>query len=149
VGGRGGSHPDDPGTKATLSALIDTNVLVRHLTGDPPEMAARATRLLSTSGPGELVLVDLVVAEIVYVLESFYKAPRGQIADAVRSIIGFEAITVVDQETLFRAIEIYEVAGLDFAEAYLVAVAELADVDEVVSFDESIDRMDTVRRVEP
>ena len=54
-----------------------------------------------------------------------------------------------DQEMLLRAIEIYEVARLDFAEAYLVAVAESADLDELVSFDESIDPMDTVRRVEP
>lgn len=149
MGGCGGGDPDGSGTKATLSALIDTNVLVRHLTGDPPEMAERATRFLSISSPGDLVLVDLVVAEIVYVLESFYKAPRGQVADAVRSIIGFEGITVVDQETLLRAIEIYEVARLDFAEAYLVAVAESAEVDQVVSFDQSIDRMGTVRQVEP
>jgi predicted nucleic-acid-binding protein len=132
-----------------LSALIDTNVLVRHLTGDPPEMAKRATRFLSTSGPGDLVLVDLVVAEVVYVLESFYKSPREQVADAVRSIIGFGAITVVDQETLLRTIEIYEVERLDFAEAYLVAVAESADIAQVVSFDQSIDRMGTVRRLEP
>jgi predicted nucleic acid-binding protein len=27
----------------TLTAFLDTNVLIRHLTGDPPEMAARAT----------------------------------------------------------------------------------------------------------
>jgi predicted nucleic-acid-binding protein len=132
-----------------LSGLIDTNVLVRHLTGDPPEMAKRATRFLSKSSPGDLVLVDLVVAEVVYVLESFYKAPRGQVAEAVRSIIGFDAITVVDQETLLRTIEIYEVERLDFAEAYLVAVAESADIAQVVSFDQSIDRMGTVRRVEP
>jgi hypothetical protein len=55
----------------------------------------------------------------------------------------------VDQETLLRAIEISEVARLDFAEAYLVAIAESADVDQVVSSDQSIDRVSTVRRVEP
>jgi predicted nucleic-acid-binding protein len=132
-----------------LRSLIDTNVLVRHLTGDPAEMAQRATRLLAISSPGDLVLVDLVVAEVVYVLESFYKAPREQVAEAVRSIIGFEAITVVDRETLLRAIEIYEVDRIDFAEAYLVAVAESADLAQIVSFDRSIDRMGTVRRIEP
>jgi predicted nucleic-acid-binding protein len=132
-----------------LRSLIDTNVLVRHLTGDPAEMAQRATRLLAISSPGDLVLVDLVVAEVVYVLESFYKAPREQVAEAVRSIIGFDAITVVDQETLLRAIEIYEVDRIDFAEAYLVAVAESADLAQIVSFDRSIDRMGTVRRIEP
>jgi hypothetical protein len=30
-----------------VSAFVDTTVLIRHLTGDPPDQAARATRLLS------------------------------------------------------------------------------------------------------
>ncbi|MGI8801667.1 MAG: PIN domain-containing protein [Solirubrobacteraceae bacterium] len=54
---------------ALLSAVIDTNVLVRHLTGDPPEMAARATKLLIEAD--DLILTDRVLAECVYVLESF------------------------------------------------------------------------------
>ena len=48
-----------------MTAIIDTNVLVRHLTGDPPEMAARATAYLETEQ--ELLLTDLIVAETVYV----------------------------------------------------------------------------------
>jgi predicted nucleic acid-binding protein len=56
--------------------------MVRHLTGDPPEQAARATRLLSQAG--QLLLPDLIVAEVVYVLESFYEAPRPRVAELVR-----------------------------------------------------------------
>ena len=70
-----------------MSAFVDTNVLVRHLTGDPPEMAARATAYLGTER--ELLLTDLVVAETVYVLESFYETPRDQVAEAVRSLVAF------------------------------------------------------------
>lgn len=29
-----------------MTAFLDTNILVRHLTGDPRELAARATRFL-------------------------------------------------------------------------------------------------------
>ena len=48
-----------------MTAFVDTNVLIRHLTGDPPGQAARATRLLSRAG--QLLLPDLIVAEVVYV----------------------------------------------------------------------------------
>jgi predicted nucleic acid-binding protein len=51
-----------------LSAFVDTNVLLRHLTGDRPEQAARATRFLAAAD--ELLLTDLVMAELVDVLES-------------------------------------------------------------------------------
>lgn len=130
-----------------MTAFLDTNVIVRHLTGDPPQMAARATATLA--GPGPLLLVDLVVAECVYVLESFYEVPRPQVAELMRAAIALPSMEVIDADLLLRALAIYEVDRLDFAEAYLVAHAEATGVGEVVSFDRSIDRVGTVVRREP
>ena len=130
-----------------MSAFVDTNVLVRHLTGDPPDMAARATAYLGTER--ELLLTDLVVAETVYVLESFYETPRDQVAQAVRSLVAFASILCVDRALLLRAIEVYETDRIDFAEAYLVACAETTGVSKVASFDRSIDRINTIQRIEP
>jgi predicted nucleic-acid-binding protein len=98
-----------------VSAFIDTNVLVRHLTGDPPAMAARATAYLRSES--ELFLADLIVAETVYVLESFYEVPRAQVAEVIRSLLAFGSIVVLDRDVLLRAVEVYEVDRLDFAEA--------------------------------
>ncbi len=130
-----------------MSAFVDTNILVRHLTGDPPEQAARASRFLAAAD--ELLLADLVVAEVVYVLESFYEVPRTRVAELVRAIIVFPAIVVLDPAMLLRALEVYETVRLDFAEAYLVAQAERSGVGAVASFDKAIDRVTTVRRIEP
>jgi predicted nucleic-acid-binding protein len=130
-----------------VSAFVDTNVLIRHLTGDPPRQAARATRFLAEAD--ELLLADLIVAETVYVLESFYEVGRARVAELVRAIIAFDAVRVVDEELLLRALEVYEIDRLDFAEAYLVASAERSGVDTVASFDRSIDRVTTIRRIEP
>lgn len=130
-----------------MSAFVDTNILVRHLTGDPPVMAARATAYLASAD--ELYLADLVVAETVYVLESFYEVPRQQIAEATRSLVAFDSIVTVDPALLLRAVEVYEVDRLDFAEAYLVACAESTGVGCVASFDRSIARVTTVERIEP
>ena len=130
-----------------MSAFVDTNVVVRHLTGEPPDLADRATRYFATER--DLLLTDLVVAETVYVLESFYEAPRSQVAEAVRSLLAFDSIVCVDPALLLRALEIFEVDRLDFAESYLVACAESTGVGRVASFDQAIDRVDTVERVEP
>ena len=130
-----------------MSAFVDTNVLIRHLTDDPPGQAAQATRLLSQAG--QLLLPDLIVAEVVYVLESFYEVPRTRVAELVRAVIAFPAIEVADEPALLRAVEVYEVHRLDFADAYLVAEAEISGVNAVASFDKAIERVPTVRRVEP
>lgn len=110
-------------------------------------MAIRATRFLSSER--ELLVTDLVAAETVYVLESFYEAPRHQVAEALRSLLAFDSIVVVDPALLRRATEVYETDRLDFAEAYLVACAETTGVGRIVSFDRDVDRVDTVERVEP
>jgi predicted nucleic-acid-binding protein len=110
-------------------------------------VAERATAYLRTER--DLLLTDLVVAETVYVLESFYEAPPGQVADAVRSLIRFDAIVCVDPSLLLRAVEVYETDRVDFAEAYLVACAESTGVGRIASFDRSIGRVRTVERVEP
>jgi predicted nucleic-acid-binding protein len=62
----------------------------------------------------------------------------------MRSAIALPTIGTVDPATLLRALEVYELERLDFAEAYLVAQAEATGVNEVLSFDRSIDRMQTV-----
>ena len=130
-----------------MRAFVDTNVLVRHLTGDPPAQAARATRYLARED--ELLLADLIFAEVTYVLESYYETPRAQVAETLRALLAFPAIRVTDAELLQRAVEVYDVHRLDFADAYLIAGAERSGVGVVASFDRSIDRVGTVRRVEP
>lgn len=130
-----------------MTAYVDTNVFVRHLTGDPPEQAAAASRYLAAAD--ELLLEDLILAEVTYVLESVYKASRADIALSLRGILGFPAVRTADSELLQRTVEIYDVNGLDFAEAYLVASAERSGVGVVTSFDRSIDRVGSVRREEP
>ncbi len=130
-----------------MTAFLDTNVLVRHLTGDPPARAAKATRALQTGE--ELLLADLILAELAYVLESFYETPRRQVAETLRAVLGFAPVRVVDPALLQRAVEVYEIHRLDFADAYLIASAERSGVDRILSFDRGIDRVGTVRRFEP
>lgn len=130
-----------------MTAFVDTNVLIRHLTGDPPDLAARATAFLAEAD--ELLLPDLIVAEVVYVLESFYEVPADDVARLVRSVIAFPPIRTLDPALLLRSLEVYETHRIDFAEAYLVASAEAAGIHDIISYDRSIDRVLSVHRIEP
>jgi predicted nucleic acid-binding protein len=130
-----------------VTSFLDTNILVRHLTGDPPAQARRATAYLQDAD--ELLLPDLILAEVAYVLESYYEVARPQVAEALRAVLAFRAIRVLDDALLRRSVELYETHSLDFADAYLVASAERTGVGVVASFDHDIDRVSTVRREEP
>lgn len=89
-----------------------------------------------------------IPARWVYVLE-FYNVERQRVAELVRAIIGFPAIVVADELLLLRALEVYEVGRIDFAEAYLIACEESSGVGTIASFDRSIDKVATVERIEP
>ncbi len=110
-------------------------------------MAERATAALA--GADRLLLTDLVLAECVYVLESFYEVEPPRVAQLMRAAIAFPAIETLSTPVLLRALEVYELERLDFAEAYLAAQAEATGIGEVLSFDRSIDRIKTVTRREP
>lgn len=130
-----------------MTAFVDTNILIRHLTGDPPDMARRATEFLAEAD--ELLLPDVIVAEIVYVLESFYEVPAEELARLVRSVLAFDPIRALDPALLLRSLEVYETHRIDYAEAYLVASAETTGVGDIASFDRTIDRVPTINRIEP
>ncbi|HEY7934687.1 MAG TPA: type II toxin-antitoxin system VapC family toxin [Solirubrobacteraceae bacterium] len=111
-------------------------------------MALRATATLANPGR-QLLLADLILAECIYVLESFYEVERARVAELMRAAIALPSIAIIDERLLLRSLELYEIDRLDFAEAYLVASAEATGVNAVISFDRAIDRVATVERIEP
>lgn len=130
-----------------MTAFVDTNVIIRHLTADPPAAGKRATHFLANAE--DLLLADVIAAEVVFVLESYYAVPRAEVARLVRSVIASDAIRMIDSELVLRALEIYEIDRLDFADAYLVACAETTGVSEIASFDRTFDRVGSINRIEP
>jgi len=130
-----------------MRALLDANVVIRHLTGEPKGQARRATRLLG--GDHELILTDVVLAEIVYVLESFYRLPREEVATTAASLIALPSIVTADPIVLLRALELYGTLRRDFGEMHLAAMAERLGVGRVVSFDHDLDGVASVERVGP
>ena len=131
-----------------MRAFVDTNVIVRHLTQDPPDQGRRATALLFAADL--LHLADVVVAETVYVLQSVYGASRADVllrvcvppSSSQRSSSRIELVCSVPSTCTSATV-------LDFADAYLVALAEASAVKQIASFDRSLDRVETVTRIEP
>jgi predicted nucleic-acid-binding protein len=126
--------------------LVDTNLIVRHLTQDQPAMAAVASRLFDASDRGQLTLVLLpaVLAECIFVLESFYKHPRTKIASALSTLISSSGIEI-DQLAIHRdALERYAKSKLHFVDCTIAAAAAAENIS-VASFDTGLKKMHGVR----
>ena len=130
---------------------LDANVVLRHFTGQPPELAARATAALVGAPPRSLVLTDLTVAEIVYVLQGVYERPRREVVRLVEATLSLASIAVDNEALLRRALEHYGRRGMDWPDAYLAALVETRQLDSLLSFDRLDAKLKglSVRRREP
>lgn len=132
-------------------AYVDANVIVRLITGDPPDMAESAAQLFQRVDEGdlELVLDATVMAEVVWVLSSFYGFSTGEIAPTLSALLSSDGIVCEDKSALRQALELFGSKNIDFVDA-LVAVRMLkSGVRDVHSFDKHFDRISGVRRVSP
>ena len=135
---------------AIQQQLVDTNVLVRFLTGEPAEMAAKARRLVERADSGEVVLVVLpvIVAETFYTLESYYELARQDVAAKLSEFLQSRGIECMELPRIVNALALCREEKAHFADAYLAASA-LELNSPVVSFDRDFDQFKGVRRVEP
>lgn len=130
---------------------VDANVIVRFLTADPPDMAQRAADLFAAADRGEVVLEldDIVLAETVWVLRSFYGQPVIDIARTLQQFLSHAAIQVDDEAILIEALSLFAEHNVDFADALLAARMRRRGTTDVISFDRHFDRLPGVRRIEP
>lgn len=132
-------------------AYVDANVILRFLTGDPPHMAEQAAALFGAVERGELrIIVDtIVLAEVVWVLQSFYRYRPIEIAPVLRELLLQDGIEAEDQDVLLQALSLYELKNVDFADALVAARMQKRGPAEIFSFDEHFDRLPGVRRRVP
>lgn len=115
---------------------VDANIMLRFITKEPEEMAVRAARLMAQAEAGEvsLYIAPLVLAEMVWVLRSFYQYPMAEIAAVLIPLVTAAGIEVEDRELAIRALESSRDQHVDYVDAYLAHQAA-ASGERVCTFD--------------
>lgn len=126
--------------------LVDTNLIVRHLVQDHAQHAKAAGRLFDACDRGDIVILVLpaVLAECVFVLESFYERPRGDIASALGKLISSPGIEIEDLATHAEALNRYGRTKVHFVDCLIGATAA-AEGLPVASFDRDFRKFTDVR----
>jgi len=107
-----------------LSDLIDTSLIVRYLTGDPPHLADLSAQLID--GEADLTITDVVLVESAYVLQSVYGVPREKIVDQLIALLRRANIDTFPMRTeqMIEALQLCRPSGrVSFGDAMIWAVA--------------------------
>jgi predicted nucleic-acid-binding protein len=124
--------------------LVDANVLLRFLTDEPRDLADRANAVLEAAERShvDLIVSPLIFAEVVYVLESVYTWQRAAIAHRLLDLVSAGVLLILERETINQSLRWYrDVAGVDFADAYVAASAATRGHGRVLSFDRHLRRL--------
>jgi predicted nucleic acid-binding protein len=133
-------------------SFLDANIFIRYLTNDDPAKADRVEKLLDSAATGKerLLTTELVIDEVVWVLESFYKLGNLAIGPMIKAILATPGLEVINGALVEKAVELYMKQNIDFIDGYIVAVMGHHKVSEIFSYDKKhLTRIKTILRKEP
>jgi len=120
-----------------MSSFLDTSMVIRYLTGDVPELAEKAARIID--GEEQLYVTDVVLVETAYVLTSVYGVSRNVVVDHLIAFVQKENIFTfaLDKGIVLQAFLLCRPSGrISFADALIWAAARSSGSKVVYSLDE-------------
>jgi len=131
--------------------FVDTNVFLRFLTRDDPTKFERCRRLFEQAVAGSLTLrtSELVIAEIVWTLLSYYDLPKSVVIEKAGQILNTPNLVVTNQEVLIEALVLWSRHSCDFIDAYNAALMHRDGLTELLSYDADFDPLPIISRQEP
>lgn len=120
-----------------MSGLLDTNIVVRYLTYDPPHQAEKAIEIIEHEEG--LYVTDVVVAEIAYVLRDEYGLQREAVIEQLLRFLRLENVEVLgfDKHLVLQALLLCRPSGrVSVADALIWAAALGTDHRTVYSLDQ-------------
>ena len=123
--------------EGSKKVVIDTNLLVRYLINDDQKKAAAVDNLLDKAINGEVKIIvpSVVIAELVWVLESFYQLKPDAILELVEGIVNTSGLDVTDKSTVISALRLYKNRNIDFIDAWIIEFAKERGIKTIYTFD--------------
>lgn len=124
--------------------FIDTNVLLRFLLGEPESVAVQ--KILN--GKNALIIPDIVIAEVVWTLNRFYKWPKDKIIEFLVVLLKSSNIEF-NEPIIFSSFNTFLKNNIKYTDAYISELMRDSNIEEIYSFDRDFDKISGIKRVEP
>jgi len=115
---------------------LDTNVIVRAVTGDEPDQSSAAQRKLAgltTVEPGFISLIALV--ETIWVLRHTYGYEKETVLDVISRLVSAAELVVEQDGLVRRALTVARDANREMADVLIALAGAANGCSETVTFD--------------
>ena len=131
-----------------MIALLDSNVIIRFLTCDKNQKYKNLYSFFESLEKGDLrvELKLIVIFQVIFVLKSFYKVPKKQIASGVMDLLKYKGITIKEKKLVNRTLELWQEKSLEIIDCYLIACLEKDSQSILYSYDRDFDKFNITRK---
>lgn len=132
--------------------FVDTNIFLRFLTNDDPQKASRVETLFQRAVAGKVHLTTtlMVIAEIIWTLESYYGLEKEDIEVKVSKILNTPNVDIEGGPLLVKVLDLYVSKNMDFIDAYNAFYMRDHNLNRILTYDKKhFSRVDWLEQVEP
>lgn len=117
--------------------FVDTNIFLRYLTNDDTAIADKIEKIFYKALHRKVSLVTntFVIAEVIWVLESFYGHSREEVEAMALKILNTKGLEVKDSHLLFKALDLYVSKNTDFIDAYNAVYMKEHSLKRILTLD--------------
>lgn len=118
---------------------IDTNILIRFLRADHPKLSPKAKEIFLSAQKGEInIYIDeIIVAETVWLLSSFYKLKKEEIAYQLQELVSQEWIINPRKKLILQSLSLYSSSNLHYVDCWINYVSKEIS-GKLVTFDKDL-----------
>ncbi len=133
------------------SPIIDANIVLRFLTNDEPEMARDCEMLLLRveENREQVYLPDIILTDIVWTLEKFYRVSKAEIRELLLPVVGLKGMRCNSKSIIRQAFDIYIEKNIDWTDAFVAASMLTSGQEVIYSYDRDFDKIDGFNRSVP
>ena len=119
--------------------LLDTNIIIRFLIGDHEEHLAKSIEIFKEieTAKTQVEILEGVLMEAYFVLTKFYKLPRIDVINDLKTILALNGVINSNKAILYEALNIIENKNIDFVDALICAKSKLQGFGKL-SFDDDL-----------
>jgi len=132
--------------------FVDTNIFLRYLTKDDPVKYERCREIFKKAMEGELSLFtsEMVIAELIWTLLSYYKVAKADVIEKVSIIISSQNLHISNRDLIADSLVLYGQKNVDYVDAYNAVFMKSHGLEKIYSYDEDFDVVnEMIKREEP
>ena len=131
--------------------FVDTNIFLRYLTSDDAVKYEKCRELFKRAVDGKIVLLtsEMVVAELLWTLQSFYKVPKPEVIEKMAILTSTPNLVIPNSDLIAEALVVYSRNNIDYIDAYNAVFMRHHNTSDIYSYDTDFDTISGIKRIEP